>query len=80
MGFGDCYSHQNSPSKDTGAELLPRGELSLPSPAYLPRSRVLTWGVLMGVAVTEAHGQDRWAAAAVIMEQSCSQKQLQFWV
>ena len=31
---------QNSPSKDTGAELLPRGELSLPSPAYLPRSRV----------------------------------------
>ena len=27
-------------SKDTGAELLPRGELSLPSPAYLPRSRV----------------------------------------
>ena len=33
----------------------------------------------MGVAVTEAHGQDRLAAAAVIMEQSCSQKQLQFW-
>ena len=28
--------------------------------------------------IPEAHGQDR-LAAAVIMEQSCSQKQLQFW-
>jgi putative transposase len=40
-----------------------------------------TQGLLLGVVVTEANGQDRWAAAAVLMEASCHSQQLErLWV
>lgn len=40
-----------------------------------------TQGLLLGVVVTEANGQDRWGAAAVVMEDSCQIDSLELlWV